>query len=105
MTTENTKTFAYRLTQIDEMSENITDIINSQKIYMPMARMYSNAEIPGRYFGASSQLINWILESGVTCHMTPEISDFIPGLLAETDQYIEVADGLFSKRNKQEKFK
>ena len=25
--------------------------------------------------------------------MTPEISDFIPGLLVETDKYIEVADG------------
>ena len=27
--------------------------------------------------------------------MTPEISYFIPGLLVETDEYIEVADGDF----------
>ena len=36
-----------------------------------------------------------ILDSGATCHMTPEISDFIPGSLVETDKYIEVADGHF----------
>ena len=27
------------------------------------------------------------------CHMTPEVSDFIPGSLQDTDKYIEVADG------------
>ena len=26
-------------------------------------------------------------------HMTPEVSDFIPGSLGDTDKYIEVADG------------
>ena len=41
----------------------------------------------------SSQLTNWILDSGVTCHMTPEVMDFIPGTLEDTDKYIEVADG------------
>ena len=40
----------------------------------------------------SSQLTNWILDPGVTCHMTPEVSDFIPGSLEDTDKYIEVAD-------------
>ena len=44
-------------------------------------------------YGDSSQLINWILDSGATCHMTPEVSDFIPGTLEDTDKYIEVADG------------
>ena len=29
---------------------------------------------------------------GATCHMTPEVSDFIPGTLENTDKYIEVAD-------------
>ena len=28
-----------------------------------------------------------------TCHMTPEVLDFIPGSLEDTDKYIEVADG------------
>ena len=60
-----------------------------------MARMSSNAEIPRRDLGDSSQLTNWILFSDVTCHMTPKISDFILGSLVETDKYIEVADGNF----------
>ena len=46
---------------------------------MSMAHMYSNVEIPIRYFGDSSQLTNQILESGATCHTTPEILEFIPG--------------------------
>ena len=33
------------------------------------------------YFGDISKLINWILDSGATFHMTPQISDFIPGSL------------------------
>ena len=40
-------------------------------------------------------LTNWILDSGSTCHTTPEISDFILGSLVETDKYIEVVDGNF----------
>ena len=43
-------------------------------------------------YGDSSQLTNWILDSGATCHMTPEVSDFISGSLEDTDKYIEVAD-------------
>ena len=39
------------------------------------------------------QLNNWVLDFGATCHMTPEVSDFIPGSLEHTDKYIEVADG------------
>ena len=58
-----------------------------------MARMYGNGESSSRYFSDSLQLINWILYSGATCHMIPQVSDFIPGLLEETDKYIEVADG------------
>ena len=41
----------------------------------------------------SSQLTNWILDSGATCHMTPEVTDFIPGSLEDTDKFIEFADG------------
>ena len=44
-------------------------------------------------YGDSSQLTNWILDSGATCHMTPEVTDFIPGSLEDADKYIEVADG------------
>ena len=58
-----------------------------------MARMYSNDKCPSGNFGDSSQQTNWILDSGVTCHMTPEVSDFIPDSLEDTDKHIEVADG------------
>ena len=64
-------------------------------MYTSMARMSNNAEIPRINYGDSSQMSNWILDSGATCHMTPKISDFILGSLAETDKYIEVADGNF----------
>ena len=36
-------------------------------------------------------MTNWILDFGTTCHMTPEVSDFFPGLLEDTDEPIEVA--------------
>ena len=55
--------------------------------------MSSNAGIPRRGFGDSSQLTNWILDSGGTCHMTPDISYFILGSFVETDKYIEFSDG------------
>ena len=43
-------------------------------------------------YGDSAQLTNWILDSGATCHMMPEVTDFIPGSLEDTDKFIEVAD-------------
>ena len=58
-----------------------------------MARMSSDDERKSVKYGDSLQLTNWILDSGATCHMTPEVSDFIPGSLVDTDKYIEVADG------------
>ena len=58
-----------------------------------MARMSGNGKRSGRYFGDSLQFTNWVLDSGETCHMTPQVSDFIPGSFEDTDKYIEVADG------------
>ena len=58
-----------------------------------MAQMFSNEELSSDKYGDSLKLTNWILDSGSTCHMTPEVSDFIPGSLEDTDKYIEVADG------------
>ena len=55
--------------------------------------MSSDDECKSVKYGDSSQLTNWILDSVATCHMTPEVSDFIPGTLENTDKYIEVADG------------
>ena len=45
---------------------------SDQKIYASMAHMSSNDECTSGNFGDSSQLTNFILDSGATCHMTPE---------------------------------
>ena len=58
-----------------------------------MARMSSNDKYPSGNFGDSSQLTNWIFYYGETCHMTPQVSYFIPGSLEDTDKHIEVAGG------------
>ena len=58
-----------------------------------MARMSINDECKSEKYGDSSQLTNWILDLGATCHMTPEVSDFIPRSLDDTDKYIEVGEG------------
>ena len=58
-----------------------------------MACISFNEESPRRDFGYSSQLTNWILDSGLTFHMTSDISEFIPGSLVETDKYIKFSDG------------
>ena len=55
--------------------------------------MSSDDERKSGNYGDSSQLTNWILDSGATCHTTPEVTDFIPGSLEDTDKFIEVADG------------
>ena len=73
------KTCAYKSTQMDKYPDKNMEQNESQKIYASMARMYFNLESPRRYFGYSSQLTNWILDSGTTCHITPEILDFTGG--------------------------
>ena len=72
-----------------------------------MARMSSNDEFPSRNFCDSSQLTNWIFGYGETCHMTIEVSNFIPGSLEDTDKHIEVADRhhVISKEKGQVKIK
>ena len=65
---------------------------NDQKIYASMAQMSSNDERSIEKYGDSSQLTNWILYLGATCHMKPEVSDLISGSLEDTDKYIEVTD-------------
>ena len=57
------------------------DSDNDQNIYAYMERMSDNEKITRRYFNDCSQLTNWILEIGATCHMTPQVFDFIPGSL------------------------
>ena len=66
---------------------------SDQKIYASMARMSGIEKYPSGNFGVSSQLTNWILDYGATCHMTPDVSDLISGSLEDTDKHIEVTDG------------
>ena len=58
-----------------------------------MARMSGHYESPSKYFSDSSKLTNWVLDSGAMCHITQQVSDFIPGLLEDTEKHIEVSDG------------
>ena len=58
-----------------------------------MARMSNHDVRKNKDYGDSSQLTNWILDSGATCHMMPEVTDFITGSLEDADKFIEVADG------------
>ena len=58
-----------------------------------MACMSGNDECPCWNFVDSSQLTNWILDSGAMCHMTPEVLEFLPGSLEDMDNHIEVTDG------------
>ena len=51
------------------------------KVYASMAWMSNDDVSKSKDYGDSSQLTNWILDSGATCHMTPEVKDFIPGSL------------------------
>ena len=82
-------------------SEN-GDNDNDQKIYM--ARMSGNKKKSRRHFGDSSQLANWVLDSGAMCHITQQVSDFIPGLLEDTYKYIDVAGGHHVTANQKRQF-
>ena len=57
-----------------------------------MTQMSGNDESPSRDFGESLQFTNWVLDSVATCHMKPQVSDFIPVSLEDTDEYTEDAD-------------
>ena len=70
-------------------NENNSD----QKIYASMARSSGNDECLSEKIGDSSQLTNCILDSGSTCHLTPEVPYIITCSLEDTEKYIEVADG------------
>ena len=69
-----------------------SDDDNDLKVYASMARMSTDDKRKIKNYGDSSQLTNWILDSEPTCPMTPEVTDFIPGSLEDTDKSIEVAD-------------
>ena len=64
--TKDPKTRAYRSTKTDNISENISDKINSNKIYAYMTCMSTNAENLRRNYGDSLKLNNLISDSGAT---------------------------------------
>ena len=66
---------------------------NDLKVYTSMAQVSSDDKHKNKDDGDSSQLTNWILDSGATCHMAPEVTDFIPGLLEDTDKFIGFVGG------------
>ena len=72
---------------------NNGDNKNDQNIYAYMSCMSNNDKSSSRNFSDSLKLTNWILDSVATCHMMPQVSDFIPGSLEDTDKHIEVSDG------------
>ena len=77
--------------KVNRACENIDDD-NDLKVYASMPRMSSDDKRESKEYSDSSQLTNWILDSGATCHMTPEVPNFIPGSLEDTDKFIEVTD-------------
>ena len=60
-----------------------------------MAQISGNDKSSSRYFGDSSKLTNWVLDSGATRHMAPKAQDFIPSSSEDTDKYIEVEEGKY----------
>ena len=55
-----------------------SDDDNDLKVYTSISQMTSDDKRKNKDYGNSLQLTNWILDSGATCHMTPEVTDFIP---------------------------
>ena len=98
---EKPKTRAYRLKKIDIMLDNSKEQSGAQKIYVSMVRISSNAESLTRDFGDILQMIYYIIKSGATCHITPEISDFIPMSVVVMDKYIlNFQMGILSQQKK-----
>ena len=70
-----------------------------------MARISGNENFSIRYFVESSTFLYWVLDSGATCYMTPQVSDFIPGLLEDHINIWKLRMGIMSWRSKKYKFK
>ena len=89
----------YVLIKKEIVHATMVKITVTKNIYASMACMYGNEKCTSGNFGDSSQQTNWILDSGATCHMTPQLSYFIPYLLEDTDKHIEFADGHHAMAN------
>ena len=89
---KNGKKVSFQDKEKGNSAKDNSDDEDEHKVYASMARMSNDDVSKSKDYGDSSQLTNWILDSGATCHMTPEVKDFIPGSLEDTDKFIEVAD-------------
>ena len=65
-----------------------------------MERMSGNDECPSGNCGDFLQSTNWILDSGATCHMTPQVLGFIPGLLEDTDKILRLQTYIISQKKR-----
>ena len=73
---------------------------DDHKIYASMARMSSDDELKSGKYCDSLQFTNWILDSGATCHVTPEVSDFILGSLEDTENSLKLRTDITSRQNR-----
>ena len=78
---KNQVRFSERGNRASQKKYDSGDNYNDQKIYAYMARMSDTDDSPSRDFCISFQLTNCTLDSGAMCHMTPQVSKFIPGSL------------------------
>ena len=76
---------------------------SDRNIYAYMARMSENDEFPSGNFGDSSQLTNWILDSGAMCHMKPDVLDFFQVRQKIQINTLKFRTEITSRRNKKDK--
>ena len=62
-----------------------------------MTRMSGNDKSLSADFGDSLQLTNCILDSGAKFHMTPNISDYIPDSLEDTNNKLKFQMEIMSR--------
>ena len=62
---------SFKDTEKGNCAKDNSDDEDELKVYTSMARMSNDDVSKNRDYGDSSQLTNWILDSGATCHMTP----------------------------------
>ena len=78
---KNGKKVSFKDKEMGNSAKDNSDNDDDLKVYASMAQMSNDGVSKNKDCGDISELTNWILDSGATCHMTPEVTDFIPGSL------------------------
>ena len=68
---KNGKKVSFKYKEKGNSVKDNSDDDDDLKVYRSMARMSNDDVSKNKDYGDSSQLTNWILDSGATCHMTP----------------------------------